>query len=90
MTLVELLILLVIAAVCGSIGQGIAGYTIGGWLISIGVGLIGALVGRWLASEFGLSYMLPINIDGESFPIVWAIIGSVIFTGVIGIITRRK
>lgn len=90
MTLVELLILLVIAAVCGSIGQVIAGYTIGGWLISIGVGLIGALVGRWLASEFGLSYMLPINIDGESFPIVWAIIGSVIFTFVVGMITRKK
>jgi uncharacterized membrane protein YeaQ/YmgE (transglycosylase-associated protein family) len=90
MSLIELLILLVIAAICGSIGQGIAGYSIGGWLISIGVGLIGALVGKWLAVELGLSYMLPINIDGETFPIVWSIIGSTLFAVVVGMITRKR
>lgn len=90
MTLVEVIILLVIAAICGSIGQGIAGYSLGGWIISIGVGLIGALVGKWLAVELGFSFMLPIEIDGESFPIVWSIIGSTLFAVVVGLITRKR
>ena len=44
MTLFGFLILLLIAAICGGIGQAIAGYDLGGCLVSIVVGFIGALV----------------------------------------------
>ena len=50
-SLVGLLILLVIAAVCGAIGRAIAGGTHGGCLISIALGFIGALLGSWLATR---------------------------------------
>ena len=40
MTWVDLLILLVIAGVCGAIGQTIAGYSRGGCLTAIAVGLL--------------------------------------------------
>ena len=43
MTLVGLLVLLLIAAICGGIGQSLAGYSLGGCLVSIVVGFIGAL-----------------------------------------------
>lgn len=85
-----LLILLLIAAICGGIGQSISGYSMGGCLISIVLGFVGAFIGKWLAAELGLTYLLPVNIDGETFPIVWSIIGSALFTLVIGILTRGK
>jgi uncharacterized membrane protein YeaQ/YmgE (transglycosylase-associated protein family) len=46
MTILEFLILLVIAAICGAIGQAIAGYTLGGMVITTVVGFIGAFVGH--------------------------------------------
>lgn len=90
MTLTGFLILLVIAAICGAIGQSIAGYSLGGCVVSIVVGFIGALIGRWLAAELGLTFIIPVEIDGETFPVIWAILGSAIFTIVIGLITRGR
>ena len=85
-----LLILMLIAAICGGIGQSISGYSMGGCLISIVVGFVGAFIGKWLATELGLTYLLPVNIDGETFPIIWSIIGSALFTLIIGLLTRGR
>ena len=52
MTLVDLLILLLVAGLCGAIGQAISGYSRGGCLVSIALGFIGALVGVWLSRAF--------------------------------------
>ena len=90
MSPVELLILLVIAAVAGAIGQSIAGYSLGGCLVSSAVGLIGALIGRWLAGVLGLPELLVFNVGGQPFPVLWAIIGATLFTLVIGLLTRRR
>ncbi|WP_372639028.1 GlsB/YeaQ/YmgE family stress response membrane protein [Fodinibius sp.] len=90
MSLTGLLILLLIAAICGGIGQSIAGYSLGGCLVSIVVGFIGAFIGKWIAAEMGLTLMLPVEIDGETFPIIWSIIGAALFTIVIGLITRGR
>ena len=54
MTLFGFLILLLIAAIAGGIGQSIAGYNVGGCLVSIVVGFIGAYIGLWLAKQMGL------------------------------------
>lgn len=89
MTLLEFIILLVIAAICGAIGQAIAGYTIGGMVITTVVGFIGAWLGTWIARAVGLPELLMINIGGQPFPIVWAIIGSALFAAIIAIFTRR-
>lgn len=88
MTITGFLLLLLIAAICGGIGQSIAGYSLGGCLVSIVVGFIGAYIGKWLAAEFGLTYMIPLQIGGEVFPVIWSILGSALFAIVIGIITR--
>lgn len=89
MTLLEFVILLVIAAICGAIGQAIAGYTIGGMVITTVVGFIGAFLGTWIARAVGLPELLMINIGGQPFPIVWAIIGSALFAAIVAIFTRR-
>ena len=45
MTLIQFLILLVVAAICGAIGQSLAGYSLGGCLVSAVVGFVGAYIG---------------------------------------------
>jgi uncharacterized membrane protein YeaQ/YmgE (transglycosylase-associated protein family) len=88
MTLIGFLVLLAIAAVCGAIGQSLAGYDLGGCLVSIVVGFIGAWIGLWLAGKFGLPELFTINIEGKPFPILWAIIGSALFTLIVALIRR--
>ena len=90
MSLVELLILLLVAAVAGSIGQAIAGYSRGGCLVSIAVGFIGAFIGVWIARNLGLPVWFSVNVGGTDFPLLWSIIGSALFVAVIGLITRDR
>jgi len=82
------LVLLLIAAICGSIGQSLAGYDLGGCFVSIIVGFIGAYLGMWLAGKFGLPELFAINIQGKSFPIVWSVIGSALFTLIMALLRR--
>lgn len=88
MTLIELLVLLLIAAICGGIGQSLAGYDLGGCLVSIVVGFVGAYIGLWLAGKFDLPRFFEITVGGKSFPVVWAIIGSMVFTLVMALLRR--
>ena len=90
MTLFDLLILLLVAGICGALGQAIAGYSRGGCLVSIALGFVGALIGMWLARMMGLPELFPVQIGGTSFPIVWSIIGSCLFVAVITLITRSR
>jgi uncharacterized membrane protein YeaQ/YmgE (transglycosylase-associated protein family) len=90
MSLMGFLVLLVIAAICGAIGQTLAGYSLGGCLVSAVVGVIGAYLGYWVATQFGLPALLVVNVDGEPFPIIWSIIGSSIFALIVGLVTRRR
>lgn len=88
MTLVSFLLLLIIAAICGAIGQSIAGYNLGGCIISIVVGFIGAWLGLWIAEEFRLPLLWTVTIGGRTFPIVWSIIGATLFSLIIGLVGR--
>ena len=91
MTLLELLVLLVVAGICGALGQAISGFSRGGCLVSIALGFVGALLGTWLARQLGLPELLVVPIgDGRGFPVVWSIIGAALFVAVIGLLTRRR
>jgi uncharacterized membrane protein YeaQ/YmgE (transglycosylase-associated protein family) len=89
-TLVGLVIFLIIAAICGAIGRAIAGDVRGGLAVSIAVGFIGALLGPWLAGELGLGEPFSIRVDGQTFPILWSIIGATLFVALIHLISRRR
>jgi len=90
MSLIDLLLLLLIAGICGSIGQSIVGYSHGGCVVSIAVGFIGALLGEWLARKLSLPDFFVLNIGGSNFPVVWSILGSVIFTAFISLFFKGK
>jgi uncharacterized membrane protein YeaQ/YmgE (transglycosylase-associated protein family) len=88
MSALDFLILLLIAAVCGAIAQAISGFSRGGLLVAIAVGFIGALVGMWLQRLTGLPELFTIQVGGNAFPIIWSIIGGVLFAVIVGLLTR--
>jgi uncharacterized membrane protein YeaQ/YmgE (transglycosylase-associated protein family) len=88
MGVVEFLILLLVAAICGVVAQAIAGFSRGGLLVAIAVGFIGALLGVWLQRQTGLPEIFTIEVGGTAFPIIWSIIGGVLFALVVGMLTR--
>lgn len=89
MTLFDVLILLLVAGICGALGQAITGFSRGGCLVSIALGFVGAVVGMWLSRVLGLPELFAIQIGTTNFPIVWSIIGSALFVAVIALLTRR-
>jgi len=90
MTLLDVILLLIVAGVCGSLGQAIVGYSRGGCLVSIALGFVGALLGVWLARMMHLPELFSVQIGTTSFPIVWSIVGSALFVAVITLLTRRR
>jgi uncharacterized membrane protein YeaQ/YmgE (transglycosylase-associated protein family) len=88
--LIQLLVLLLIAGVCGALGQAITGYSHGGCLVSIALGFIGALLGSWIAGALHLPELISIPVGGMNFPIVWSIIGAALFVALINLISRRR
>jgi uncharacterized membrane protein YeaQ/YmgE (transglycosylase-associated protein family) len=88
MTVLEFLILLVVAGICGAVGQAIAGANRGGLLVSIALGFIGALLGMALARALSLPEPFAIQFGDQPFPIIWSIIGSAIFVAVLSLFTR--
>jgi len=83
MSLTGFIVLIIIAAIAGAVGQALVGYSRGGCLAAVAVGFIGAYLGLWIAETFHLPTFLVINIDGQAFPIVWAIIGSALLAGLL-------
>ncbi|AFY69561.1 hypothetical protein Pse7367_1267 [Thalassoporum mexicanum PCC 7367] len=88
MTPPEILLILLIAAICGGIGQTMVGYSAGGCISAIVVGIIGAYVGIWLAGYVGLPPIFTITISGNAFPIIWCIVGAAIFSAALGLVNR--
>jgi uncharacterized membrane protein YeaQ/YmgE (transglycosylase-associated protein family) len=90
MTLVELIILLVVAAIIGVIGQSLGGYKRDSILLAIVLGFVGAFIGTWLARTLGLPDILTVTVGGVTFPIVWAIVGAALLVALMGATHGRR
>jgi uncharacterized membrane protein YeaQ/YmgE (transglycosylase-associated protein family) len=89
-TLPGLILLIVIAAVCGAIGRALAGGVRGGLIVSTALGFIGALIGPWVAARLRLPEPFTVNISGHPFPVLWSIIGAALFVALIHLLSRRR
>lgn len=90
MTLVEFLVLLLIAGIAGALGQAIVGaYAGGGFLVSVVIGFIGASIGVWLARNLGLPELFSFDIGGTSFPFLWSVLGSAVLIAIISFFARN-
>ncbi|MGA2447756.1 MAG: GlsB/YeaQ/YmgE family stress response membrane protein [Polyangiaceae bacterium] len=90
MTLVGGFLLLLIASVCGSLGSRIAGYSHIGCLSSIVLGFVGAWLGTWFAAQLHLPTLYTLHLHGESFPVVWSVIGAAMFAALMSALTGRR
>ena len=90
MSLETILLLLLVAGICGAIGQAISGNWSGGILGSLVIGFIGWLFGAWLAGRLGLGELLPLYIGGWSFPVLWSIIGSTLIGLLLSLFVGRE
>ena len=90
MSVIDLLLLLLVAGICGALGQAIAGYSHGGFLVSVVIGIIGALFGFWLARALGLPEVFVVQFGDQPFPVIWSIIGAALFVAVLSLFTRRR
>jgi uncharacterized membrane protein YeaQ/YmgE (transglycosylase-associated protein family) len=86
----DFLILLVVAGVCGGVAQALVGFSRGGCFVSIAVGFVGALLGMWFQKLAGVPELLVIEVGDTKFPIVWSIIGGVVFVAVVALISPRR
>ena len=84
MSLVSLFVLLLVAAICGSLGSAIAGYTSRGCLVNIVLGLAGAIIGTWLSQVVHIRDFLYF----KEIPIIWSIIGAAIFVAIVNALCR--
>jgi uncharacterized membrane protein YeaQ/YmgE (transglycosylase-associated protein family) len=80
---IKILILLIIAFFCGSIGASLAGASKKGCIASIVLGFIGALIGGWISRKIEIPELLVF----QGIPIVWSIIGSTLFVAVVNLIS---
>jgi len=91
MTVLDFVLLLLIAGICGALGQVIAGSGRGGFLVSIVIGFIGALLGMAIARAAGLPEVFAFSTgDGTTFPIIWSIIGGALFVAVIQLLSGGR
>lgn len=90
MTLPALLLLLLIAAACGAIGEAIAGYSVGGCLVSAGIGFIGALLGSWISRSLGFPEIFVVHVGEVAYPVFWSIVGSGTLIALAGILRTGR
>lgn len=90
MSWTALLVLVVIAAVCGAVAKALAGGSRGGLVTSIALGFIGALFGPWLAHQLKLSEPLVVVVGGRPFPIVWSIVGAALILAILHLFSRPR
>ena len=90
LTLTGLLVLLLIAGVCGALGRAIGGGTRGGFVVSIAVGFVGALLGTMVAHQLHLPELFVITVERHPFPIVWSILGAALFVAVVHFFSGRS
>jgi uncharacterized membrane protein YeaQ/YmgE (transglycosylase-associated protein family) len=88
MTLVGLVILILIGAVCGAIAEGLVGVRLGGIFTAAALGFLGAVIGTWIAVQLRLPSLLVATVDGQHIEIAWSILGAILIVLLLSLIRR--
>ncbi len=90
MSVLEFVVYLVIAGVCGAVARAIAGGSSGGFIISVLIGFTGAFLGTWLARSLRLPEPFAVDIGGHAFPVVWSVVGGFLLVVLAHLLMRRR
>ncbi len=88
MDVTTLLLISGVAIICGSLAQLTSKYSRGGWIVHLGLGFFGAAAGVAVARSLTVPLVYTLTVGKTDFPIIWALIGSVFFVAVIGILVK--
>lgn len=87
MSILELVIYVIVAALCASVAGSLLGVR-AGFLASVVIGWLGAFVGTWVARKTGLPELFVLRIGDMAIPIVWTIVGAFLLLFVVGLFRR--
>jgi uncharacterized membrane protein YeaQ/YmgE (transglycosylase-associated protein family) len=90
MSLLETLILLVIAGLVGALAEFLIGFSLGGLLGAMIVGVVGALIGQWLARLLNLPAILPVQVGTRTIELIWATLGAILLVGLLSALRTRR
>jgi uncharacterized membrane protein YeaQ/YmgE (transglycosylase-associated protein family) len=90
MTVVEFIVYLIVAGICGAVARAIAGGSRGGFVVSILLGFLGAFLGSWIAHLIHLPDLLVVAIGGRPFPILWSIAGGALLVALAHALIRPR
>jgi uncharacterized membrane protein YeaQ/YmgE (transglycosylase-associated protein family) len=91
MTLIEFVLLLLVAGIIGALGQALGGYSAPGCAMSIVIGFVGAFIGRWLQHLLGLPTWLTVDLGNHvKFPVIWSVIGAALLVVILRLIMGRR
>jgi uncharacterized membrane protein YeaQ/YmgE (transglycosylase-associated protein family) len=87
--LIEFAVLLAIAGVCGYAASQLMGAKRVNVVMLVALGLVGAFVGKFIAAFFHLPLIGTIHLAGNSFPVLWAMLGAVVVVGLVSAMTQH-
>lgn len=90
MSVEGIVLLFAISIIFGSIGEALAGYSAGNFLVRTGLGFIGANLGRWLPQQFDIPTLQVVQIQGQNFPLVWSVAMCALFVAVVGAVWGER
>jgi uncharacterized membrane protein YeaQ/YmgE (transglycosylase-associated protein family) len=85
---VEFILILLTSIICGAFAQLTSGFSKGGWIINLLIGFFGALAGVYLSRAFNAPVLYNLRVSGVNFPIVYCVVGSVLFLAAITLVTN--
>jgi uncharacterized membrane protein YeaQ/YmgE (transglycosylase-associated protein family) len=83
------LALLAIAVLCAVVEQSVSKWSLGGALTTTVFAFIGAVGGTWAAARWRLPQLIPFRVAGESFPLVWALVGAIVLASVVAMLSSE-
>ena len=81
MSIIDFLLILLVAALVGFVAQRMLGRH-GGLLASLGFGFLGALLGTLLARFTALPALFLLEVGDTQFPLVWSLLGALLLVAV--------
>lgn len=90
MDLIEIIVLIIFAAVIGAFGQLLTDFDFksGNFFISTLIGFMGAFIGIWVVRLYDFQIILPITFSGKTYPLIWILLSTSILVIVIGSIKK--
>jgi uncharacterized membrane protein YeaQ/YmgE (transglycosylase-associated protein family) len=90
MWLIELLLLGLLAAICGALALFLVGYSRGGCPGSFVAGIIGALLGPQVADRIGWIEPFTLRIAELEFPVVTRAAGALLLALLLNLVTHKR